>query len=64
MTPGRAGARAAALEISEDLGLPIEAGTETSAIIANRGTGKSSSARTLVEELCLGEAFVGLRLRG
>lgn len=39
------------IELGEGVELPIEAVTETFAIIANRGAGKSSTGRVLVEEL-------------
>jgi DNA-binding Lrp family transcriptional regulator len=39
------------LRISEDLSLPAEAVTETFAILANRGVGKTYTASVLVEEL-------------
>lgn len=38
------------LRISAGLTLPVEAVTETFAIIANRGAGKSSAARVMAEE--------------
>jgi DNA helicase HerA-like ATPase len=39
------------LEIAPNFLLPVEVVTETLAIIANRGAGKSSTAVVLVEEL-------------
>lgn len=39
------------IELGKGVELPIEAVTETFAIIANRGAGKSSTGRVLVEEL-------------
>ena len=44
-------ARSTELVLGEGLHLPLEAVTETFAIIANRGGGKSSTGRVLAEEL-------------
>lgn len=48
---GRAGVVARTLTLAEDLELPLDAVTQTFAILAKRGSGKTYTAAVLVEEL-------------
>lgn len=41
----------ALIELADDLCLPLEVVTETVAVLANRGSGKSATARRLVEQM-------------
>lgn len=53
------------LVLSKDLSLPLGAVTETFAIIANRGAGKSSTARVLAEEIhAAGQPVIVLNPKG
>jgi hypothetical protein len=53
------------IKLGPGLTLPIEAVTETVAILANRGAGKSSTARVFVEELAsAGQPVVVLDIKG
>jgi hypothetical protein len=55
----------AGLRLAEDLVLPIETVTDTLAIMANRGAGKSATARRLVEQLHhAGQPVVILDVKG
>lgn len=53
------------IQLADDLTLPLEVVTETIAILANRGAGKSATARRLVEQLHrAGQPVVVLDVKG